>query len=380
MISPRWAGLLFGLLGTVGMALVAAAETFWVAILGGALVAGSALNLTLSIWRVAQANRRNTEQRLRALAATLKEVDRSTRVTNSSLNGVAASLREVSVRLGDTDARVLDMDASIEELRELNARTSDRVDAFAQAILEEIIQLQLDASEHDAAVQLLGADLKRGQSRAIRDRDKVVGQVHGIVALYSIFRPSRPFPDFGSWAISADLGRRYVARVLQDTPSAVIEVGSGLSTVLCAKALELIGDDGHVFALEHESHWAEITERNLSEHGLTHRATVIRAPLADVKLDAEVWKWYDLEDVELPERVSILFVDGPPQSTGPLARYPALPIMLDRLTDDAVIFLDDGIRSDEVAVLDRWLEEIPGLTVIRHKDKKETFEIHRVSG
>ena len=107
--------------------------------------------------------------------------------------------------------------------------------------------------------------------------------------------------------------------------------------------------------------------------------TVIHAPLADVKLDAEVWKWYDLEDVELPEKVSILLIDGPPQSTGPLARYPALPILLDRLTDDAVIFLDDGIRSDEAAVMDRWLHEIPGLTVIRHKDKKETFEIHRVS-
>ena len=44
-----------------------------------------------------------------------------------------------------------------------------------------------------------------------------------------------------------------------------------------------------------------------------------------------------------------------------------------------MIFLDDGIRADEAAVLDRWLNEIPGLTVIRHKDKKETFEIHRVS-
>ena len=393
MISPRWAGLLFGLIGTVGMAVMASTESFWIAVLGGALVAGGALNLVLSVWRVAQANRRNSEQRLRSLTATLNEVNRSTRATNTSinavaerlnrvaagLNGVAARLKDISVSLGDTGAQVRNIDASTKELRELNARTSDRVDAFTQAILEEIIQLQLDASEHDATVQFLGAELKRGQSRAIKDRDRVVGQVHGIVALYSIFRPSRPFPDFGSWAISADLGRRYVARILRDRPRVVFEVGSGLSTVLCARALELIGDDGHVFALEHESHWSEVTEANLSEHGLAHRATVIRAPLADVKLDAEVWKWYDLEHVELPEGISILLVDGPPQSTGPLARYPALPILLDRLTDDAVIFLDDGIRADEAAVLDRWLNEIPGLTVIRHKDKKETFEIHRVS-
>ena len=178
MITPRWAGLLFGLLGTVGMAVMASAESFWIAILGGALVAGSALTLTLSIWRVAQANRRNAEQRLRALAATLKGVNQSARATSTSLNGVAeslngvaASLREVRAGLGDTDARVLDMDASIEKLRELNGRTSDRVDAFAQAILEEVIQLQLDASEHAAAVQLLGtgsSEVSRGRSRIAR--------------------------------------------------------------------------------------------------------------------------------------------------------------------------------------------------------------------
>jgi len=387
MSSPRWAGLLFGVLGMVGLAMAASAESFWIAVLGGALVVGAGLNLALSLWRVAQANRRNTEQRIRGLAATLKEVNSSTRATSRSLEGITARLRDINAvvlatgaKTSNLEASTSNVQASTEGLRELAGQTIDRLDAFAQAILEEMIQLQLDVREHDSALRNLGAELKRGQSRAIKDRDRVVGQVHGIVALYSILRPERPFSDFGSWAISADLARRYVARVLQDRPSAVIEVGSGLSTVLCAKALELLGGDGHVFALEHESHWAAITERNLSEQGLTHRATVIRAPLADVKLDSQVWKWYDLEDVELPDGVAILLVDGPPQSTGTLARYPALPILLDRLTADAVIFLDDGIRPDEAAVLDRWLNEIPGLTVLRHKDKKETFEIYRVPG
>ena len=43
MISPRWAGLLFGLIGTVGMAVMAWTKSFWIAVLGGALVAGDAL-------------------------------------------------------------------------------------------------------------------------------------------------------------------------------------------------------------------------------------------------------------------------------------------------------------------------------------------------
>jgi hypothetical protein len=211
-------------------------------------------------------------------------------------------------------------------------------------------------------------DRRRGFDRADRDRKRLVGQVDGIVALYSIFKPSVPFPPFGGWAIAGDLARRYVSTVL-----------GGLSTVLCAMALELNGGEGQVYALEHEEHWMALTMKALAQQGVLHRAKILHAPLVETKIESEQWMWYDLGAVDLPDRAEILLVDGPPQSTGDLARYPALPLLIDRLSSDAVIFLDDGIRPDEQTALGRWLEEIPGLAAHRVNDTKESIEIRRIA-
>ena len=401
MISLRSAGVVFAIVGTMGIAILAWTDSFWISVLGAGLFVGPLLLLTLSIWRVAMANRRATAQRMTSLGNTLNEIKRATRATHASLDEVIRAVRATNRSLDEvvrsgratnnsmkyvtkaaqtTVNRLNNTAADLRTLRELNRGTSDRVGAFAEAILAEVAQVQLDAVEHDSALTRLEAELKRALLRANRDRDRVVGQLHGIIALYSIFRPERPYPDFGSWAIAGDFAKRYVERVMVDQPQAIIEVGSGLSTLLSARALEEVGADGHVFALEHEMHWLEVTNAGLREHGLEHRATVLHAPLTEVTIDSEIWKWYDLEAIDLPTGVGVVLVDGPPQSTGSLARYPALPALLPYLADDAVIFLDDGIREDETEVAERWAAEIPGLSVVRHKDRKETIEIHRNPG
>jgi hypothetical protein len=43
--------------------------------------------------------------------------------------------------------------------------------------------------------------------------------------------------------------------------------------------------------------------------------------------------------------VDLLFVDGPVGDTSPQARYPALPVLADRLTDDTLVLLDDSNRG-----------------------------------
>ena len=58
----------------------------------------------------------------------------------------------------------------------------------------------------------------------------------------------------------------------------------------------------------------------------------------------------DLTDIDL------LIVDGPPGSTGTRARFPAYPLLSERLAPSALILVDDLQRSDERAVVDAWLE------------------------
>ena len=89
-------------------------------------------------------------------------------------------------------------------------------------------------------------------------------------------------------------------------------------------------------------------------------ASVVDAPLADVSVGAATWSWYGLA-AGVPGVIDALFVDGPPGDTGSLARYPALPLLRERLAPGATIFVDDGDRPDEREMVRRWQAEVDGL-------------------
>src|SRR5690606_41495145 len=72
----------------------------------------------------------------------------------------------------------------------------------------------------------------------------------------------------------------------------------------------------------------------------------------------------DLHDLDL------LCIAGPPTTTQLLARYPALPLLIDRLSPDAVIVLDDADRVMETRAVRRWLAEFPGLRADRLLTKR----------
>ena len=61
--------------------------------------------------------------------------------------------------------------------------------------------------------------------------------------------------------------------------------------------------------------------------------------------------------------IDLVFVDGPPGTTGPLARYPALPVLRDRCAPGARFILDDAARPDERTIINRWTRE-HGATVV----------------
>jgi hypothetical protein len=67
--------------------------------------------------------------------------------------------------------------------------------------------------------------------------------------------------------------------------------------------------------------------------------------------------------------IDLLFVDGPPKATGPQARFPAIPVLLSQLSDDALIVLDDTAREDERAISDRWVAEYAVERTVRRFEK-----------
>jgi hypothetical protein len=89
-------------------------------------------------------------------------------------------------------------------------------------------------------------------------------------------------------------------------------------------------------------------------------ATISYAPLLTQTINNEDYLWYCLD--EIPEQsIDMLVIDGPPGYIQPLSRYPALPLLFDKLADQCMVFMDDAARDDEKKIVERWLSEIPGI-------------------
>lgn len=335
MTSTRWATLSAIVLGGAGIAIASTNESIPVALAGGVLFMAAVVGLLRHFWRQNEANRQQ-------FAATLTASIAAHRLQTETLGH--------------------DMQGGLDA-------ASSRADVFTQGILEYLAQLDLDLTR-----------LKRDVAILPKTMNQIAVQLAGVFGLYATLKPEVPYPPFGGWAIAGDCAQRLVTLILGERPKWIIEVGSGLSTLLAAQALDLLGGDGHLFALEHEEDWIVQSAALLNEHALSHRVDILHAPLVEIEINDEPFVWYDLRNVSLPEDVGIIFIDGPPKSTGENARYPAMPLLLNHLSATGVVLMDDASRTDERAAVRRWTEEIPGLEVTFHPDAKGTVEIRRKKG
>lgn len=184
-------------------------------------------------------------------------------------------------------------------------------------------------------------------------------QLEDLLALYHQLSPIGWLPRMRGWAASPDFLRVVVEQIQERRPQVILELGSGTSTIVAAFTLESLGR-GRLYSLDHEQDFLHITASMIKEHALEERATIIHAPLVPSTVNNQLW--YDAASVP-NVAIDMLIIDGPPLSTGPMARYPAIPMLFDRLSADARVILDDSARSDEKACVSRWLQEHPELAV-----------------
>jgi predicted O-methyltransferase YrrM len=216
-------------------------------------------------------------------------------------------------------------------------------------------------SEHqrDARERARHARTRRAVDRA---ELRLFVQLEALGWLRDALALEHPLPPTRPWAVAPDLLLELVRIIDRSRPTSVLELGSGVSTIVMAARLKALGQ-GRLVALEHEPRFAEETRRNLALQGLEGVARVLDSPLGKVRIGKGDWRWYQLPAEGLPASVELLLVDGPPGATGPLARYPALPQLAPRLAPGATIVLDDADRPDERETTRRWQAERPGLSV-----------------
>lgn len=178
-------------------------------------------------------------------------------------------------------------------------------------------------------------------------------------------------PELHGWPISPDFALTLVRLIEQHRFDAVVEFGSGSSTALMAKALarravrEPEASPTVQIALEHLEQYHRKTERLLEADGLGDRAKVLLTPLSPFTTEAgATFSYYGIAPDALARELGAIrssvprilaVVDGPPESTGPLARYPALELLLSAIPQQhCTLVLDDYRRASEQEVARRW--------------------------
>jgi Methyltransferase domain len=205
--------------------------------------------------------------------------------------------------------------------------------------------------------------------------DKAFGQAEALTGLYLELKLNKCLPRTRGWAASPDFLLEIALHILKATPHIVVECGSGVSSVVIGRCLQLNGR-GRLYSMEHDAEFAKSTRKEIEMHGLAAYATVLDCPLQPQELNGTKRLWYSTDSFP-NSGIDMLVVDGPPDHIEKLARYPTGALLFPRLTSGAVVFVDDLNRTDERKTFEIWSKEFPDF-VPEIKDLEKGCGILRV--
>lgn len=167
----------------------------------------------------------------------------------------------------------------------------------------------------------------------------------------------KPLPVTEQWSAAADFLELVSEYCLENKPRVIVECSSGTSSLVLARCCQLNGQ-GHVYSLENGELYSQQTQQQLANFALTDYCDVLHAPLIDYSLRGSKFQWYDFKQLA-DVKIDMLVIDGPPGFIQKHSRYPALPLLHNRLAENCIVYLDDAARDDEQEIVKRWQNLYP---------------------
>lgn len=243
-----------------------------------------------------------------------------------------------------------------ERLMELEGRLTAANNTLLGAASDVKVHLQ-EASEdsRNAIENKLDKTVNRLTERIRRISKNETQQVEALLQLLPALRGiDVPLPPSGRWALDAQALMRLLHLVRQSKPKMILELGSGTSTIWLGHLCKDLGIQ--LVSVDHLGQFRDQTQLAVNAHGLNDCVEVRLAELTDVTLeDGRECRWYDPTVFDDLSNIGMLIVDGPPNSIGDDARYPALPLLASKLSLECFVILDDADRENERATLEQWL-------------------------
>jgi predicted O-methyltransferase YrrM len=261
-----------------------------------------------------------------------------------------------------------DADAVLSRVEAAERRLVSAVDTARLTYGDRLTELEsrvavLSSSVTDGMESQTGT-IQDTMRRHARDTSvDVVRQVEALLQLLPRVDTSGPrFPMSGGWAMDAEGLLALSDLIDAHRPQKVLEIGSGASTSWMGTFVQRHG--GSIVSLEHQRVYAEKTARAAAALGLQDTVDVRLAELKPVTLGEREYLWYDQDVLRDLQDIDMLVVDGPPKATGEDARFPALPLLVERLAPQCVVVIDDFQRPAERAMVERWIEQFPGFGLV----------------
>jgi predicted O-methyltransferase YrrM len=188
----------------------------------------------------------------------------------------------------------------------------------------------------------------------------VYHQVEAIEQLLPILKLSAPLPPSRGWAASPDFLLTLAHITKRIRPRLTVELGSGTSTLVLAKS-----GARKIISLDHSEEFGNQTREMLASHGI--RGVDIR--IHELENYPSGYKWYAKSTLKGLAKIDLLVIDGPPSSTNPDARYPALEHLIPLLSLKATVILDDVDREEERKLADAIARALPNhtMTILSHE-------------
>lgn len=163
-------------------------------------------------------------------------------------------------------------------------------------------------------------------------------------------------PAGGSFHPEEDVLELLADEVRRARPAQAVALGAGLGAVVIARAQALAGA-GRLWVMADDQRAMALTGEMLAAVGAG-------AELIAAELEAydghNLWYARHLMD-RLPDRIDLMFIDGPGHFAGRMPRWPAGPELFGRLAPDGAAVLDDGARVKQKKTLKAWARAFPDL-------------------
>lgn len=192
-----------------------------------------------------------------------------------------------------------------------------------------------------------------------KSKSDTIAITDGWSNFYDYYPLKLQLPLLTTFTIAPDFAFQLAEIITSRKPKLIMELGSGRSTLIAAALFRMHNISGKIISIDADvdylSQCSEFAKRNQLEPWITF----IHAQLATINLNGKNHLWYDTAAIP-KEKFELLVIDGPPEVSGDLSRYPALHVLMEYADANAIILVDDATRSDMQLTTALWKNAFPG--------------------